>query len=239
VSVVLVSLLVAGGAGALYARQQINKLGPLPHGQVLSVADASAIERVPLPSKLEQKLHETVKQYLDSSKDKTIDRAGGPGACMDLGLFYLENGRLDEAKELFARLAQMKDPAAYPLIGQVGGAIVAALNNDEGGSNKLFTQVFTPAGKDKTAKMGPRLANFMEMTQFAPIRPLLENPRWRFWLAQARWYNRANGVLEPEVAAYLAFRFPVYDLPRGTPWLGPIKRVRPRDEKSKKPEDKK
>jgi len=42
-----------------------------------------------------------------------------------------------------------------------------------------------------------------EMKELAPVAAGKQNPRWRFWLARARWYNSKNGIQEIDVPMFL------------------------------------
>src|SRR5262249_58573427 len=101
---VLLSLLVAAGGGALFAWRERRLQGPLP-GEQVRPADASVVETILLPNKREQALRLLVDQALSPPRGKTPD-VGGVGNCLELGLFYLEENRLDEAEKLFTRLTQ-------------------------------------------------------------------------------------------------------------------------------------
>ena len=63
---------------------------------------------------------------------------------MDLGVLYLDEGRLDEAGKHFGRLAGFAD-VSFPALGLAGKAIVLAARNKPQ-SNRLLDKVFNPIG---------------------------------------------------------------------------------------------
>jgi hypothetical protein len=136
---------------------------------------------------------------------------------MELGLFYLDNDRLDDAGKLFDRLEALEQPASLHMLGQPGRAVVLALASKAKESNQLFCAVFAPRGnlvgpppKEVKGKgPGPFQIGRQVERHLAPIKPLLDHPRGRHWLARARWYNDANGVKSSEVPRYLLWRFPL------------------------------
>ena len=69
-------------------------------------------------------------KYLSQKVGPPGDLTGGLGVCMDLGLFYLEEGRLTDADKLFTRLEEFPEPRSYHLLGQLGRGIVLALKNN-------------------------------------------------------------------------------------------------------------
>jgi hypothetical protein len=199
-------------------------------------ADAGALEAIPLPNKRESALRDAAEQYLNPRAGKAADLAGGFGVCMDLGLFYLDEGRLQDAEKLFGRLDGFKAPASYKMLGRLGRAVVLALESRAKESNALFHEVFPPLGRvaDKPRPGKGRKAGGEVMRRIAevrtPIKPVLDSPNWRYWIFQARWYNHKNGVAEGEVSRFLVNRFP---LRAAKPAPGPDGKVRP-DREGKK-----
>ena len=114
----MVSVLLAGGVGAAVARKQLGRFSTPAGGTTIEPTDASIIESIPLPNKREKTLRDAVEQYLSQKVGKPGDLTGGLGVCMDLGLFYLEEGRLTDADKLFTRLEEFPEPRSYPLLGQ-------------------------------------------------------------------------------------------------------------------------
>src|SRR5262249_30194667 len=94
-ALVAVSVLLAAGSGALFA-WKARRGGPAPRAEapLIAPADASTVDALFLPNKKAQALREMAEQYLDPAK-KNVNYAAGFGICMDLGVFYLDNDRLD------------------------------------------------------------------------------------------------------------------------------------------------
>jgi serine/threonine protein kinase len=194
VAAVVVSILAAGVAGAALARKRLGS--GTRSGKGIEPADASVMESISLANKREKTLREAAEQYLDPLTGKQGD-AGGLGVCMDLALFYLDEGRLNDADRLFTRLEQLRKPASYHRLGQLGRAIVLALKNNAKESNTLFNELF-PLG---SVRMYDRIIK--------PIKSVLDSPSWRYWIRRARWYNQQNGIPESDVAVYLKREFPL------------------------------
>jgi hypothetical protein len=148
-----------------------------------------------LPDKLQ---HETEQTYRKAAELALADsasveaRTNGFGNCLNLGLLYLEEGRLDEAEKLFQRVAKIKQPDAYQWLGHLGQAIVFALRNDADRSSRSFHEFFDRrfmAGKPKAKGKGK--AKGLAITP--AVRQLMNNQQWRYWMSRARWYNKSNG----------------------------------------------
>jgi serine/threonine-protein kinase len=181
---VAVSLLLAAGAGALFALGEKRRAGPLP-GHRVAPADAFTVEALSLPHKKEQRLRDTVEQYL-GLPDGSTEHGRGFGVCLDLGLLYLQEHRLDDARKLFARLDRFHKTESYHVLGHLGLGIVLALQNEHRESNRHFQDVFQGAyrlpGKGRPRPVDPNL------------REMMQTPQWRYWLVRARDYNLRNGL---------------------------------------------
>ena len=147
------SLVLAAGLGMGLAWKDRRRVGPLPGTEGVRPADASLVEGVHLPSKREQALRVLVDQALEVPKGKNPDRSGYAN-CMDLGLLYLDEGRLDEAAKHFDRLAGFDDPS-FRALGLAGKAIVLAARNKAAESNRLLDKVFNPTAPAARGKKGP------------------------------------------------------------------------------------
>src|SRR5262249_3692636 len=76
------------------------------------------------------------------SPQNVTDVMKGFNLCLELGLFYLEADRLDDADELFSRLDyRYHKVRPYHTLGRLGRAIVLALRNKPGESNQTFREV--------------------------------------------------------------------------------------------------
>ena len=107
------------------------------------------------------------------------------GLCLELESRYLDQHRLDDAEKLFEKLEGIPNVRAYSFLGRLGQAIVLALRSQAADSNRLFRDVFPEQfSKDDLPK---RLGK------------IYTNPQFRFWLAQAVYYNSRNGVADKDV----------------------------------------
>jgi serine/threonine-protein kinase len=204
------TVFLAAGGGALLAWAERRKAEPLPAGCAFPPADATTLDALSLPRKKEKALREAVEQYLNDSaipEKRTAKMLNtGFALCLDLGLIYLEDGRLEDAERLFARLAQPGTVARFRHLGHLGGGIVLALRNEPRDSNKLFRLALPePPRKDGRPV----------------LQGLFTNPDWRYWIAKARWYNLKNGLPEAEVPSFLKQQIP---LPGPRPAPAPAKR---------------
>src|SRR5579885_492430 len=129
------SLLLAGGLG--FAGGWLRHHARAPSGP--PPAEVRALDDMFAPQKREQFLKEAVEQYMNPGNDPNKVRLG-MGHCMELGLLYLEQWRLDEAGQLFARLEQHPNDA-YKLLGRLGQGIVLALQDRPEESNALFLKL--------------------------------------------------------------------------------------------------
>jgi serine/threonine-protein kinase len=213
------TLFLAAGAGAALAWRERQREGPMPDAQIVKPADASVVETILLPNKREQALRVLVEQALNPPQGKTPDATGFTN-CLELGLFYLDNDRRAEADKLFTRLETFKQPTSFQMLGQVGRAIVLALESKAQESNNLLCVVFAakkpalvgPPLREKKGKgaeaIAPAAAKWLDQ-HLAPIKPMLDHPRGQYWLTRARWYNARNGVSKDQVPRYLLWRFPL------------------------------
>jgi tRNA A-37 threonylcarbamoyl transferase component Bud32 len=174
------SLFVALGIGmgaALLLRQAQTR----PPANLGSAApDSTALEAPFSLKKEEQRLKGEVGQYANPGKDGEKVRMG-LGHNIELGLFYLEQWRLDDAEQLFSHLSA-SDLPQYRLLGRIGRAIVLALKNNPKESNKEFLELLAER------PVAPRgaLVGFLAL-----------HPKLRPWVATAVEYNAANASISP------------------------------------------
>lgn len=197
---VIVSILLAGGAGVGFGwwRQQAGTRfggqgGGTASSPLLPVApsDTTAAEAVFSSQRRERVLTQAAEEYLKPASGNP-NVSAGLGVCLDLGLFYLDEDRLDDAEKLFDQLEGIKQIRAYQNLGKLGRAIVLALRSQPEASNALIREFFSSI-KGVDAK---------------PARVILENqmlqqPRLRYWVAEALTYNRRNGTVDPELLPLL------------------------------------
>jgi serine/threonine-protein kinase len=206
---VLLSLPLAAGGGALLAWAKRLHGRPGQGAEATLPADASTVEAITLPHRNEQALRSIVDGYL--IPDKTRNPANGLGPCMDLALLYLDTGRYDEADTLFGQLINFESSVSYQILGTTGRAIVLALRDQKEASNQMFRKVFAFEPKDK--KPDPRKPSLARRPLDPVVKLMIDNPQWRYWMARARWHNNKNGLEEARVPMYLRNNLPPVNPP--------------------------
>jgi serine/threonine-protein kinase len=172
---VAASLLLSAGTGAAIAWVRLKKQSSSPESAI-AASDSSAVDALFSKQKHEQFLKDAVDQYADPGSDQTKIR-NGLNHCVELGLLYLDQWRLEEADVLFTRLMQ-SSVDQYVTFGKLGHAITLGLQNKPAESNKAFLDLT----KDKRfTKFQPRRAFFF-----------LDNPQLAQWTARALDYNYKN-----------------------------------------------
>jgi serine/threonine-protein kinase len=194
---VAASLLISAGVGAGLAWLRLKKEDGTPT-PTLVATDSSTVDALFSKQKHEEFLRDAVDQYADPGADPTKIR-NGLNHCIELGLLYLDQWRLDEADALFTRLAP-SSVDEYATFGKLGHAIVLGLQSKPAESNKAFLELL----KDKHyQKQRPRQAFFF-----------FENLQLAQWTARALDYNFKNADKE----------FPGDLTPLRTPWSGGVRR---------------
>jgi serine/threonine-protein kinase len=175
-SIVALSLIGAAGAGAAYAwHERSSDKGVHP-------GEAAATDRVKRPSKREKELRESAESYLVGDPAG----GGGPAVCMDLGLFYLEEGQFAEAREVFQRMERYTERPAYFQLGRFGKGISLALQNKPQEAKDVFQALIPRKGTGGRPKGGGR-------GPYQHIVALLDSsPRWAYFFGKALWAIRAN-----------------------------------------------
>ena len=149
------SLALAAGGGAVLAG--VLRMGwfqaPPPGPAPLDVRAAGALASL---KEHEQVLKAAVEQHADPGDDPG-KRSTGLGLCVELGLLYLDQWRLDEAAQFFARLQANPHVREYRDLGRLGQAVVLAFQNRPGESNKVFLELFPdrPPRLDRLAFLRP------------------------------------------------------------------------------------
>jgi serine/threonine-protein kinase len=166
-------LAVAVGAGAALLLRQARSAAP---AAAASGPEQPAEETFKSLQRREQFLKEAVEQRANPGEDKAQLRLG-LGDRIELGLFYLDQWRLEEADQFFSRLAGNPKPPAYHALGVLGHAVVLGLRNQPDRSNMVFLELLGS---------GQAAAEHLESGLLKP------NPRLREWVARALDYNAAN-----------------------------------------------
>jgi serine/threonine-protein kinase len=182
-----VALAAAAGGAAAWLRRPTAETPPAP---TAPGADATATDEDLLPVNDEEALRKLAEKHLHPA-NVGADVSVGLGLCLELGMLYLDQHRLDDAEKLFERLDAMDKVRQYQLLGRLGRGIVLALHDRPTDSNQVFVDVF---GASKFVK-----PKDLPMPTDPDIRKIWTNPQFRFWLAQAVQYNVRNGLPEAQV----------------------------------------
>jgi serine/threonine-protein kinase len=182
-----VLLATAAGVGIGWFRHRLAF--PLHAALVPPLEDGKAA----LPEKSEEEaLRTVVEPYLNSTPNDGMDAQVGQGLCMKLGVFYLEHDRLEDALELFSRLHRhRRQNSGYRMLGQVGHAIVLALQNHPHEFNKLLQELGRPVPNQPTR------------TRFDNLQWMWRDKTWCYWMRKALHYNLENGLKREDIPAPL------------------------------------
>lgn len=133
-----------------------------------------------LPSEEERFLRKEAELHAAPGKGPAQDERG-LRAQLELGLFFLNHGRWDEAEKHFQSLAGQRQ-AANRNLGRVGRAIVLAFRDSAQESDELFV-AFDNELRDAEKQPKKNLARRLQM---------LNDPAIREWIARALDRNAAN-----------------------------------------------
>jgi serine/threonine protein kinase len=132
------------------------------------------------PQKREQSLKEVVAQYANPGKDPA-KLATGYTLNMDLGLFYLEQKRWDDADRFFTELIDNPNKVdSYSFLGRIGHAIVSGMQSKKA---KESIDQFEKLLPDKPEGPGSKPS-----TRDAGLR----NHKLRQWIGEALEYDFKN-----------------------------------------------
>ena len=149
------------------------------------------------PNPAAEREKELLKLFQEHNKPKTnLDLLAGLKYSLELGMFYVNEDRLDDADQLFGKIAKHKE---YGDVGTLGTAMVMAFRGQADQSNEKFKELLTErdkASKDKTRdKTREELHNFWK-----------NYPPWkRKMIALALHHNKVNHpeTFPPELEVWL------------------------------------
>jgi serine/threonine-protein kinase len=164
----------------------------------------SSQEKKPISTKeREKELKNRVQEAL--RPETSIDLGFGLKACVDLGVFYLQQRRLNDADAFFEAIekAERKVPA-YQMLGRLGHAMVLAFKDDPDGSNKAFKTVIAQIEKLESRFGVPKFVKKEAAEQEAYRLVWRENGPIREVVAKALNHNYANDPkgFPPELERY-------------------------------------
>ncbi len=202
-----VVLSAAAGAGyAWYKRQAALTIRETGDGARPANPGDVDVERVLPSQKREQALRDAVEEYLNPKNKKEVEVDTGCRLCRDLGIFYLEHGRIDDAEKLFDRLEKFPQaPSSYLLLGKLGMAVVLALKDKPAESNARFVKLSKAPGFVKVVEfwLDERKAPGRRPDVVPPALQMWAPPALRYWVVQALRFNQMNALPDAEVPEIL------------------------------------
>jgi predicted Ser/Thr protein kinase len=198
-----VMLSVAAGAGYAWYKRQAAAL-TLREAASTNPGDVEAVRVLP-SQKDEQARRDAVEVYLNPHNVKAEEVDTGCRLCRDLGISYLEHGRVDEAQKLFERLEKFPKESPYFALGKLGTAVALALKDEPEESNARFV---TLAGLPVFRRV---LEFWLEQRKVPGPKPeglppalqMWAPPALRYWVVQALRHNQKNGLPDTNVPELL------------------------------------
>jgi serine/threonine-protein kinase len=181
VLVFAVSVLLAVAAGAAVGWYRHRLAFPL-HAAAVPASEEPADK----PEFKEQALRTLLEPYLSKRPSNFREGQKGLELGSDLGLYYLELNRLDDARALFARFEKQPAPV-HQFFGHLGLGIVLALQSEPRESNKYFAKPHFELRNKQQVRL---LDNLLRL-----------EPKWRYWITKAIHYNLQNGLDRGDVPA--------------------------------------
>jgi serine/threonine protein kinase len=184
----VLSLVLAAAAGALIAWRQPHDMATAADASAATAPDADPVRNLKSPKQREQDLIRMVEEYNNPGGDQSRVQLG-VGHRIELGVFYLDEWRLDDADHFFQGLISSPPRVPrYVQIGIIGHAIVLAFRSEAEASNQIF---LTLVHNDRRA----------EAKRFEGL--LMLNPHFRRKVLEALDYNERNATLEKPFPADL------------------------------------
>jgi serine/threonine-protein kinase len=141
---VLLALLAGGLVGWLSHPGEVSP--PQPGNDRSTPADAAAdagdvfVPFPPTQQERERALRAEWKKYGKAGEDRP-QMTAGLNCAIDLGLFYLDAWRLDDADRFFGELRGAAKPEPYQTLGRLGHAMVLAFRDRPRESNELIKEI--------------------------------------------------------------------------------------------------
>jgi serine/threonine protein kinase len=175
------SVLFASVVGTAVAWFQ-HRLAFPPHAAVVPATEEPEINK---RETKEQALRTLLEPYLETKPGNAHEVQRGLEQAMDLGMYYLEQDRFEDARVLFHRLEKQTVPA-FRVLGHLGEGIVLAMQSEPHESNERFKKT-----QSETRVKQPKW-----------VENLIRNdPKWRYWTNKAIHYNLQNGLDRQKVPA--------------------------------------
>jgi eukaryotic-like serine/threonine-protein kinase len=192
-------VVLAGGAGLTWYLLHKNKSPAVAVPTGTQSAPPSTTQGNPNTPAREQPLRAAAEPYLTSVQTAKNNQSKGLSACMELGVFYLEQNKLEDANKLFRDLEDMRSLDSFRFLGRLGHAIVLALRNQSKESNALFKEVFSrdQHGFENFFRKGRDKGR--EQPATVPHSEILYDSKIHDWLLKAVNANEIGGVARNDV----------------------------------------
>jgi serine/threonine-protein kinase len=175
------AVVAAAGGGAVLRRF----VQPTPG---LTGAAVAAEKPVPPVSRDERLMLEEVERFAAPNADQLRK---GVAHHIELGVYYLDRHRLDDAERFFTGLSANPKVPAYQALGQLGQAIVLSLRDQADASLEKFKAVFTDREERWKQLFRPPFGGSPEMADL------------RAWLVRALERDESRKSLPPELKGML------------------------------------
>src|SRR5262249_11520881 len=144
-------LALAGGAALAWWQHASRNLPPPSGPPATPDKDMGDIFSA---QNLEQSLLAKVEKNLSFKIEPVDEMRRARGAYLALGLFYLEQWRLDDAEGLFSRVGDPRHPPPYVFLGRLGQAMILAFRDKYEESNRLFKELLVEKKPDAKKPAG-------------------------------------------------------------------------------------
>jgi hypothetical protein len=134
----------------------------------------------------------TLKEAADQHLREKSSNPAGTDACIELGVLYLDQNRIAEAEALFKRMDERRAPSPDHYLGQLGLAIVEALQKKYRTSHNRITSQFDPKKTDNRAQI---------LNQY-----LTKHPDFAKWVSGADAENVRNGAAQSSLPQKLKLK---------------------------------
>jgi serine/threonine-protein kinase len=181
----VMSVLTAGAAGGFLGWIHQRNKSPGTEEERATIEPAPASEATSL-HKREQALKSLIDEYLDPAGGYKNPTRGAE-LCLDYAIPLFEQGRLDDAEDLFRRLEGITKIDLYYTLGLMGKGIVLSLRDRWELSNDTFRSIQV---KPRNPPDAERMQTILVLTR--------AHPQIRKWLSDAVHRNlvNSNGKLE-------------------------------------------
>jgi len=158
-----------------------NRTAVQPEANKVAVANLSLENSTPVTAGVEQlDRKKTLEQAVARHLAEKSPNPNGVDDCIDLGVLYLDQNSIREAKELFARMDERRPPSSYHFVGRLGLAVTDALETKYRDSHAKFAALFDPKSRDNRVQV---LNDY-----------LAKKPEFAKWVNEADSHNVRNGA---------------------------------------------